>query len=239
MDKVEDISFYKKSNVPLDPRTKIFLTLTVSSILIGGAVGGIMTILRPCLAAFPFVLFLIEKKYKTAIKFFAVYLALFAVELYALPHLTGTCSFLVSAVVAIYSHMLPGFLMGYFFDIVHNCQRICCGKERLHISQKIVIPISVIFRFLPTVKEEYNSIKDAMRMRGITSFRKPMQMLEYRVVPLIMSIVKIGEELSAAALTRGLGGKEKRTNICKIGFGFWDVVMSAVAALCWAAFIVA
>ena len=34
--------------------------------------------------------------------------------------------------------------------------------------------------------------------------------------------MKIGQELSAASLTRGLGGPTKRTNICKIGFGFWD-----------------
>ena len=76
-----------------------------------------------------------------------------------------------------------------------------------------------------------------MRMRGITAFRKPMDMLEYRVVPLIMSIVKIGEELSAAALTRGLGSPVQRTNICNIGFGIIDVVFIAVSLLCWSAFL--
>ena len=65
-------------------------------------------------------------------------------------------------------------------------------------------------------------------MRGITTLRSPMKMLEYRVVPLMMSIAKIGEELSAAALTRGLGAPQKRTNICKIGFGPLDVFSS-----CW------
>lgn len=37
----------------------------------------------------------------------------------------------------------------------------------------------------------------------------------------MISCVKIGDELSAAALTRGLGAPVKRTNICKIGFGAW------------------
>lgn len=45
-------------------------------------------------------------------------------------------------------------------------------------------------------------------MRGITTLRSPMKMLEYRVVPLMISIAKIGEELSAAALTRGLGAPQ-------------------------------
>ena len=35
--------------------------------------------------------------------------------------------------------------------------------------------------------------------------KNPFLMLEYRLVPLMVSVVKIGDELSAAALTRGLG----------------------------------
>lgn len=46
--------------------------------------------------------------------------------------------------------------------------------------------------------------------------------------------VKIGEELSAAALTRGLGGAVKRTNICKIGFRAQDIVLLLI---CLGAFV--
>ena len=49
-------------------------------------------------------------------------------------------------------------------------------------------------------------------------------MIEYRLIPMMTCSVKIGQELSAASLTRGLGGPTKRTNICKIGFGVWDIV---------------
>lgn len=38
------------------------------------------------------------------------------------------------------------------------------------------------------------------------------------VMSLMTCCVKIGEELSVAALTRGLGGEVRRTNVCKIGF---------------------
>ena len=38
-------------------------------------------------------------------------------------------------------------------------------------------------------------------------------------------LVKIGDELSAAALTRGLGADVKRTKICKIGFRFVDYIV--------------
>ena len=45
------------------------------------------------------------------------------------------------------------------------------------------------------------------------------------VIPLMISVVKIGEELSAAALTRGLGAPVKRTDICKIGFHLQDIIL--------------
>ena len=59
---------------------------------------------------------------------------------------------------------------------------------------------------------------------------KPTKMLEYRMVPLLVSCVKIGEELSAAALTRGLGAPVRRTNICRIGFGKFDIAAAVICA---------
>lgn len=95
-----------------------------------------------------------------------------------------------------------------------------------YMLKQIVIPLSVMFRFFPTVGEEASSISDAMRMRGISfGGNHPGKMLEYRLIPLMTCSVKIGDELSAAALTRGLGADVKRTNICKIGFRFVDYIV--------------
>ena len=77
--------------------------------------------------------------------------------------------------------------------------------------------------------EEGASINNSMRMRGISlGGGKPTKMMEYRLVPLLMCSVRIGEELSQAALTRGLGAPIRRTNICKIGFQLQDYVMFAI-----------
>ena len=99
------------------------------------------------------------------------------------------------------------------------------AMERLHLPQQITIPMSVMFRFFPTVAEEWSAIGDAMRMRGVRfGGGKASAILEYRIVPMMICSVKIGEELSQAALTRGLGGPVKRTNICKLGFHVQDVI---------------
>ena len=46
----------------------------------------------------------------------------------------------------------------------------------------------------------------------------------------MMSVVRIGDELSASALTRGLGGPDRRTNIATVGFSVWDAVFAAIVA---------
>ena len=237
MDAALSLKFEKKAILPADPRTKLFLTVTVSTMITGGT-GGFMNFVRPCLMACPIIFLLLSKKWKAAARFTVTYAVLFALELTVLPLLTGTWNFILGAAVGIYTHMLPGFIMGYYLVSTTTVSEFVAAMERMRVSQKVVIPVSVVFRFFPTVKEEYAAIRDAMKMRGITTLRSPMKMLEYRVVPLMISIAKIGEELSAAALTRGLGAPQKRTNICTIKFGPLDVFFFLLTIPCWVGFFI-
>lgn len=94
------------------------------------------------------------------------------------------------------------------------------------MPQAITIPLSVMFRLFPTIQSEWKSIRRAMGMRGIDlGGTKASLVLEYQMVPMMTSSVRIGEELSASALTRGLGAPVRRTNICRIGFQARDVVL--------------
>lgn len=238
MDAALSLKFEKKAILPADPRTKLFLTVTVSTIMITGGTGGFMNFVRPCLMACPIIFLLLSKKWKAAARFTVTYAVLFALELTVLPLLTGTWNFILGAAVGIYTHMLPGFIMGYYLVSTTTVSEFVAAMERMRVSQKVVIPVSVVFRFFPTVKEEYAAIRDAMKMRGIATLRSPMKMLEYRVVPLMISIAKIGEELSAAALTRGLGAPQKRTNICTIKFGPLDVFFFLLTIPCWVGFFI-
>lgn len=106
--------------------------------------------------------------------------------------------------------------------------------NRMHVTDKLTIPVSVIFRFFPTVAEESKAINDAMRMRGIEMGAKKMsEAVEYRMVPLIASCSIIGEELSAAAMARGLDVGKKRSCIWNIRFGFPDFIIIMLCLLCF------
>jgi len=167
-----------------------------------------------------------------------LYAVCFVLERIALTVLSGLLSFIVLAITSIMTRFAPGIMTGAWLISSTSVSEFIAAMERMHITEKIVIPMSVIFRFFPTISEEYQAIRDAMKMRGIRfGGKNPFLMVEYRLVPLMVSVVKIGDELSAAALTRGLGAPVKRTNVCQIGFHFQDVIAIMLCILCFILFL--
>jgi energy-coupling factor transport system ATP-binding protein len=228
----------KRKGILLDPRTKLILLLTITTLMFSTSNEGIMNIVKPCLSLVPFALILSERRFKTAGKYLVLYAVCFILERIALTSLSGLLSFIVLAVTSIMTRFAPGIMTGAYLISSTSISEFIGAMERMHITEKIVIPMSVIFRFFPTISEEYQAIRDAMKMRGIRfGGKNPFLMLEYRLVPLMVSVVKIGDELSAAALTRGLGAPVKRTNVCQIGFHVQDLIAILFCVICFALFL--
>lgn len=228
----------EKRGLRLDPRTKLLMMVTVVTLMFSTGNDGVMNIIKPVLSVLPVILLLTLGRYKTAAKYVVLYAVCFALERVAIYYISGLPSFLLMAVCSIMTRFAPGIMMAAFLVSSTSVSEFVAAMQRMHLSEKIIIPMSVIFRFVPTISEEYAAINDAMRMRGIRfGGKNPFLMVEYRLVPLMVSVVKIGDELSAAALTRGLGAPVKRTNICEIGFHAQDVVAILLCLLCFAVFL--
>lgn len=216
----------KREGLHFDPRTKLFLLLTVAIFVLGGAGGDMADILQPCFCAIPFLLFLAAKKWKKAFTYMILYTAAYLTFLYFGPRTTGIVNFLLLATCGILSRFMPSVMLGAYLMQTTTVSEFMAAMSRLHVTEKITIPLSVMFRFFPTVGDEFASINAAMRMRDIRIGGKNIgKMLEYRIVPLMVCSAKIGEELNAAALTRGLGGEVKRTNACHIGLHVQDYIL--------------
>lgn len=229
-----------KKAICLDPRTKLLMLIMITTLMFSTSNEGIMNYVKPLLSIMPFLLLLAEKQWKTAVKYLLLYIVCFALERLALMRLNGMLSFLLMAFTSVMTRFAPGIMMGAYLVESTSVSEFIAAMERMHVSEKIVIPLSVIFRFIPTMQEEYRAISDAMKMRGIRfGGKKPLLALEYRLVPFMVSVVKIGDELSAAALTRGLGSPCKRTNICRIGFHIQDIFFIVLCLACFILFIFA
>ena len=216
----------------LDPRTTMLLLLTMSIFVLGYAGGEEMAFLMPFFCALPALALLSAKKWKQALVYCVVYGLSYTAGTYWIGMVRGNVRFLLFGICGILSRVLPGLMMGAYVVGTTTVSEFTAAMLRMHLSEKIIIPLSVMFRFFPTVIDEAASISAAMRMREIRlGGRNAAQMLEYRLVPLITCCAKIGEELSAAALTRGLGGEVRRTNVCKIGFHMQDLLVIALCAV--------
>lgn len=121
-----------------------------------------------------------------------------------------------------------GFLSGIIISTT-RAGEFMTAMNRSHVSQKIVIPVAVMLRYLPTVREDWRFIRDAMRMRDVSPSLKsflthPGMTIECIYVPLMMAASKTADELTVASITRGIENPKPRTSYVEIGFGIADVI---------------
>ena len=217
------------TGIKLDPRTKILTMLMVNVAAFTMSEWYVLALT----AAVPISMLALSGRHKSA----AIWALTFALALVGnvalVDTMPGVWNIIIVMLTGVVCRMLPALLLGYYLLSTTTVSEFVAAMERMHMPKQIIIPLSVMFRFFPTIGKESASINDAMRMRDISPGKTrggPTALLEYRLVPLFISCVKIGEELSSSALTRGMGSPIKRTNICRIGFHAVDTAYIAVSA---------
>ena len=222
----------------LDPRTKILFTLTVGTFcltMLGGS-SVTATVIRGALTVVSFALLAVSGRPKAALVFLAWLGVAYAAAEWLLPHVGGFLGWFIYASLGMATQTLPSAVASYWLLFTTTAGELIAALQRARIPQAVTIPLAVMFRFFPTVTGEARQINDAMRMRGVhLGGGKAADMFEYRVVPMVTNSVKIADELSQAALTRGLGAAPTRTSIARIGFGWADCLIAAGCAACFAA----
>jgi energy-coupling factor transport system permease protein len=98
--------------------------------------------------------------------------------------------------------------------------------QKLKVPNKFILILLVIFRFLPSLHSEVKNIRAAMKLKGVS--KNPLKLVEHIYVPLLFNCIKIGDELSASAYTRGMGLYEQATPLKKSRFGLLDIISLCV-----------
>ena len=107
------------------------------------------------------------------------------------------------------------------------------AMAHLHVPKKLTIPLAVMLRYLPTIREDWHSIRDAMRLRDVSPtlwgfLKAPAMTVNCIYVPLLTAASKAADELSVAAVTRGIESPKKRTCLVEIQMQPADWVTMAV-----------
>lgn len=205
----------EKREVKFDLRTKFMLILVVNLfLLLSHSVIFELVLIFGCL-----LLITIDGQAKSAFHFLIVFLIMLGIDQLLTPYINGFFFTLVSFITVALRKFLPCFILGKWILTTTEVSEFVAVMWELRLPQTAIIPLSVVFRYFPTIKEEWASIRAAMKMRGIHVS------LEHIMVPLLMSAVNVSEELSAAALCRGLDSPEPHTSLVQVRFRFSDVLV--------------
>ncbi len=211
----------------LDPRTKFYMILIVSAVVMMSATTPFLWGVRITMTLIPIILLIIEKKYTSAFGFTFLYIAALVLTFAFLSEdSNGFFKTFLTGYSGIVVQFMPCLITAWYVIRTTKIDEFMSAMQKMKIPDGIAISLAVVMRFFPTIKEEYSSISDAMKMRGIAfGGGNAAKMIEYRMIPLLFSCVNIGDELSAAAITRGLGGKVKRTSVEELRLRLADWVL--------------
>jgi energy-coupling factor transport system permease protein len=164
------------------------------------------------------------------------YAAFYALTVAALGNLTGPLRTTLIAFLGLVHKVYPcGMLSGIIISTT-KVNEFLSAMNRVHAPQKLVIPLAVMLRYIPSVREDWNYIKDAMKMRDVSPSLKgfvthPGMTVDCIYVPLMMAASKTADELSIASMTRGIENPKNRTCLVRIKIRRADILFLCCFAL--------
>lgn len=142
------------------------------------------------------------------------------------PALTG----ILIALIMMCRYGFPLLLSLSFLIKTTRISQLIAALSALHLPLFVIIPLSVMLRFIPTVQEEWDGVRKAMAFRGISLepgavIRAPFKTIEYILIPLLFSCISVMDELASASLARGLDADRKRTSYETVKMRFPDYII--------------
>ena len=163
-----------------------------------------------------------------------VYAVICVLTVWIMAEMTGTLRTMFIAFLGLFHKVYAcGMLAGIVLSTT-KVNEFLSAMNRVHAPKKLVIPLAVMLRYIPTIQEDWRYIKDAMRMRDVSPslggfLSHPGMTVECIYVPLMMTASKAADELSIASVTRGIENPNPRTCLVQIKCGIADWMIMAVA----------
>ena len=209
----------------LDPRTKLFLIL----LCVLSAVFAPNLYFQFVLVTFIGLLAAVNGKWRYALRGIFAYALICAFTVWCIGVLTGTWRTMFVAFLGLVHKVYAcGMLAGLVISTT-KVGEFLSAMARLHIPKKLTIPIAVMLRYLPTIREDWRFIKDAMRLRDVSPtlwgfLKAPAMTVNCIYVPLLTAASKAADELSIASVTRGIENPKPRTCLVSIRMQTGDIL---------------
>ena len=125
------------------------------------------------------------------------------------------------------------FCVGMFASNMIATTRVgemATALQRMKVPRGGVVAVSVALRFFPTLGAEFRAVTEACRVRGVavtpaSVIAHPLRTVEYLMVPVMSRLAIVVDELSNAAIVRGIDSDALRTSYYELRIGAADVVV--------------
>ncbi|MFI3201831.1 MAG: energy-coupling factor transporter transmembrane component T [Eubacteriales bacterium] len=208
----------------LDLRVCLFLTVIVATLTLS------MQKEIPLLSLFILleIWLLLYGLKKEALSHFVWYGVLWG-SLYALKYIPIIGSTALPLVTVYIRRMMLSIMVARPMLACPNGQLVATFHA-LKFPREATIATTLIFRFLPTISQEYRQIRDAQKFRdiGVDFFSiilHPIKLTEYTLVPMLIRTSKTADELAASASVRGVGSMKTITCYYQVKFTAKDYVV--------------
>lgn len=176
---------------------------------------------------------------------FSIYAALilmvFADGWYVMAVAGGAMAALLLGLKGLFSHTVAAFALTLLpralaiwlsMDVMigrNEASRTIAALRAVHVPERLIMILSVIFRFFPVLSEDMKLMRQSIRTRGaFTTLRQKLRSLpeyiEILTVPMALRVIRIAETLSASAETRGIALKGRRSSYVSLRYGAWDLI---------------
>lgn len=164
---------------------------------------------------------------KAAGKLAAAFAVCLLLQYYIFPNGPKILASSFTILVSYARKVFPCLIMGTLIVQKTSIRELMVALRKCHIPQSLIIPLSVTIRYFPALREEVGYIRDAMKLRDIHGAEK----IECLLVPVMISATTTAEELSAAAVTRGIENPARKTSMVDMKFGVQDFVCLALGVI--------
>ena len=106
-------------------------------------------------------------RFRSGIKYGLFFLVLLAVQLWLVPALPISVGGIVYMFAVYIRKLVPCFMLGSLLISTTRVSEFLAAVGRFHLPKGFTISLSITLRYFPTMGEEWNSVKDAMALRGI------------------------------------------------------------------------
>lgn len=218
--------------IKLDPRTVFGIVFIF--VLLGMAVNKPLS--SHILLIICNVYLLTAKAYRECILYSIMYILIAGLMFYIHKIPNTTISLMIVSLSYFIQKFSIALMMIAFLKKMTSMPYIISAMQTMQFPNVIAIPFIVIFRYMPTLKEDYGYLRDSLKIRGISTsglrlFVHPIRSLEFMLVPILFRSIRSAEELSTSVLLRGIENYKNRTNIYPLKFTKIDIVYAVFTVI--------